>query len=227
MIVKNSLKLIPLVLSLSCLSANAARTALTIFLDSPAGAPESAVLVSEKGSLEVTLPKRNLSQEFDLPGGDLLLAALQSHPKEGEAPPKDTPTVRIPESWNRCILLFFPDPSNDTFPVRIIPVNATQAVFPLGKTLVFNLSDAKLIASFGGQKVSIPSSEQGIIEAPIKEFGSYPVAIDFLPENSETPLAVCRTTWQHDPESRQILFVVPGGKVPRIWGVMDRPMETP
>ncbi len=219
----NPLKLIPLVLALCSLPAAAGRIALTIFLDSPAGATESAVLFSEKGLVDITLPKRNLSQEFDLPGGDLLLAALPSRLKEGEPLPKGAPTVLIPESWNRCILLFFPDPSNDTFPVRIIPVNASQAVFPLGKTLVFNLSDARLIASFGGQKVSIPSSEQGIIEAPIQEFGSYPVAIDFLPENSETPVAVCRTTWQHDPESRQILFVIPGGKVPRIWGVMDRP----
>ena len=149
---KNPFKLIPLVLALCSLPAAAGRIALTIFLDSPAGAPDSAVLVSEKGLVEITLPKRNLSQEFDLPGGDLMLAALSSHPKDGEPIPKNAPTVRIPESWDRCILLFFPDPSNDTFPVRIIPVNASQAVFPLGKTLVFNLSDARLIASFGGKQ---------------------------------------------------------------------------
>jgi len=41
-----------------------------------------------------------------------------------------------------------------------------------------------------------------------------------LPAGEEKPRAITRTEWQHDPESRRILFIVPreNSVVPRVWG---------
>jgi len=41
--------------------------------------------------------------------------------------------------------------------------------------------------------------------------------------------ATTRTGWQHDPESRQILFVTPqdGMEIPRVWGILDYSEDKP
>lgn len=186
-----------------------------------------AYLVGQGAAIEVELPTRNLSSPVSLPKGDLILAALPSPPAEEGEIPRGAPQVTIPESWTRCILIFLGDRGNSVFPVRVMVVNASNDHFPVGSTYIYNLSNTTIHGQFGKKQVHVEPGKSKSFSAPIDKFGGYPVGIDCLPRGEQTPRAVSRSFWQHDPESRQILFVIPqeGTVIPRVWGVLDRNMD--
>lgn len=211
-------------LSLPC---QAARKARAIFIQPGEQALEKAMLFTGSEYAEIELPQRNLSAEVDLPDGDLVLAVLPSKLVGDAKVPADAPIVKIPEAWSRCLLLFFPDPTNKTFPARVIPVNASTADFPNGHTLIYNVTRAAIMAKFGEQVVKVMPGKSASVKPPIAGFGDYLVAIDCAFPGDTKPTAICRSTWQHDPSARQIMLVTPapGYKVPRVWGILDRQQE--
>ena len=121
-------------------------------------------------------------------------------------------------------MLFFPDPKNPVFPARVIPLNASTGSFPIGHTLIYNVSNAAIMARMNKEVAKILPGKSELVKPPLTAFGSYPVAIDGLLPGETKARAVCRSTWQHDPDARQILFITPapGYDVPRVWGILDR-----
>lgn len=211
-------------LFLTVVPATAACKVKAIFVQPPDAVPEKAVLVVGNKFLEIELPQRNLSPEVEMSAGDLLVGVLPTKPVKPEMPP-GAPSFKIPETWTNCILLFFHDPKNPVFPARIIPVNASSADFPLGHTVIFNVSPTTVAAKFGGENAQIKPGQSVTVKQPRSGSGAYPVAIDCLFPGEKEPFALSRTTWQHEANARQILFVtpMPGQKNPRIWGILDRP----
>ena len=80
------------------------------------------------------------------------------------------------------------------------------------------------MGKFGEELITVRPGKTASLKPPISKFGDYPVAIDCVFPGDKKPTAICRSSWQHDPEVRQILFVTPapGFKVPRVWGILDR-----
>jgi hypothetical protein len=136
-----------------------------IFGGPPDGVPEKAVLFTGAKSDEIELPKRNLSPEVKLPEGDLVVAVLAEKPNQPEIPP-EAPKFKIPGTWTDCILLFFHDPKNKVFPVKVIPVNASAPDFPLGNTVMFNVSTATVMAKFGDQIVKVAPGTSASVKPP-------------------------------------------------------------
>jgi hypothetical protein len=229
MIKKTAIPTLPLLSTLAVLltlmvSSGAAREVRAIYLAGPGQALSKAHIVGENVDLELDLPQRNLSPPVDIPRGDLQLVALPEPLPAGAEIPAGAPKILIPASWQRCILIFLGDPRNSVFPARIIPVNGAGENFPLGSTLVYNVSNYTIGGKFGSQRLVVKPGQTELFGEPIPEFGSYRVAIDFIAEKDTEPTALFRSKWQHYPEARQILFVVPqiGQERPRIWGVLDR-----
>ena len=219
----------PLLVATACLflalvPATAACKVKAIFVQPPDDVPEKAILVVGKKFLEIELPQRNFSPEVELPAGEMLVGVLTTRPEKPEIPP-GAPNFKIPETWTDCILLFFPDPTNKVFPAKIIPVNTSAANFPLGHTVIFNVSFATVVAKFGDITTQIKPGQSVTVKPPRSGSGAYPVAIDCTSPGDTTPVALCRSTWQHEAGARQILFVtpMPQKKNPRVWGVLDRP----
>ncbi len=213
-------------LFLALVPATAACKVKAIFVQPPNDVPEKAILVVGKKFLDIQLPQRNFSPEVELPAGEMLVGVLLTRPETPEIPP-GAPNFKIPETWTDCILLFFHDPTNKVFPAKIIPVNASAANFPLGDTVIFNVSSATVVAKFGKEIAQVKPGKSVTVKSPRSGSGDYPVAIDCTYPGENTPIALCRSTWQHEAQARQILFVTPmlGQKNPRIWGVLDRPTQ--
>ena len=221
------------ILALGCLlslslSATAARKVRAIFISSGGSAVENAVLYTGLQCAEIQLPQRNFSPEVDLPEGELLVAILPKPLGAGEQVPAAAPKLKIPATWSRCIFLFFADPANPFFPVRVIPVNASPTEFPKGHTLIYNVSNATIRGKFGEESVLVRPGNSASFKPPIQRLGDYSVAIDCLLPGETKATSICRSSWQHDPTARQVLFITPapGFKIPRVWGILDRENET-
>ncbi len=209
---------------LSSVLPSSARTIRTIFVEPPPNTPEKVFLFTGKEYIETELAFKSLSAEIEIPAGQLALAVLPNKLAADAKVPEQAPKITIPESWDRCILLFFPDPANSVLKARVMPLNASQGDFPKGSTRIFNVSNAAIYAKFGAEGAKITPGQVATVKAPRSGFGDFPVAVDCMLPGETKPRALCRTSWQHDPESRQIMFVTPveGYTVPKMWGVLDR-----
>lgn len=219
----NFIALIAACLFLSASSASAKCKVKAIFIQPSDEVPEAAVLCVGEKFAEIDLPRRNLSDAIELEPGDSPIIVLPSKPIGREIPP-GAPDFTIPDSWSNCILLFFHDPSNKVFPAKVIPVNASSADFPLGDTLIYNVSRATVGAKLGTEVVKILPGKSAAVKPPRTGSGSYLAAIDCAFPGDKQPTALCRSTWQHEAGARQILFVVPQSeqKIPSVWGILDR-----
>ena len=214
-------------LFLTCHFASAKCEAKAILVQAANEVPEKAVLVVNKKFVDIDLPRRNLSDGVELepsnePGKSAIIVLSQR--PTGPEIPLDAPKFTIPPTWTSCILLFFHDVGNKVFPARIIPVNTSNADFPMGHILMFNVSTAAVAAKLGTETVKILPGKSLSVKPPRSGSGAYPVAIDCALPGDKQPTALCRSTWQHEAKARQILFIVPQPeqKIPRIWGILDR-----
>lgn len=207
----------------ACPVKAAQRSARAVFFKRPAGLAESAVLVHAGGGIPITLPAMNLSEPVGLPAGDLVLAVLPQAPAAGRPIPPDAPQVRIPGAWPQVLLLFFHDPTNKIFPVRVLPFDGSTGSFKPGEMLCLNLSTAVVGGTLGEAKFRISPGKTAVLKPSVREAGDYPVAVDCLLKGEASPRPLCRTSWRHDLETRQILFIInPDDRpVPRIWSVTE------
>jgi len=205
------------------------RTIRAVFIEAPRKAPEIVVLqeVKKEGLagevIDVKLPRRNLSAKVNLPKGSLTVAILTNAVGEGEKLPSEAQKITIPENWTNCIIILFPDRKNQIFPGRAVIVDSSNASFPKGDTMIYNLSNVLFRGNFGNKKVIINPRKSGLLKAPRKVKVAYPVLLDcLLPQNKERRV-ITRTKWVHNPDARQIVFVTPveGRDLPKVWSVLD------
>lgn len=199
------------------------RSLRAVFFKRPPDMPETAVLHHQTASVEVNLPPMNLSEPVAIPAGDQVFAILPQALQPGDPIPPGAPKVIVPAAWQQVFLLFFPDPSNKVFPVRVLPVDASLNKFKPGDLLCFNLSTAEIAGTLGEAKFRIASGKSAIVKTSRTELGDYPVAIDFLLPGEARSSPLCRTTWRHDTEIRQLLFIVNANDrpAPRIWAIFE------
>lgn len=199
------------------------RSLRTLFFKRPAEMPTTAVLFHQAASIQVDLPPMNLSGPVAIPAGDLVFAILPQSPQSGVPIPPGAPQIKVPAAWQRVILLFFPDPGNKVFPVRVLPVDGSLDKFKPGELLCYNLSTAEVGAILGEAKFRIASGKSSILKPLRTDAGDYPVSIDCLLPGETRPRPICRTTWRHDPDIRQLLFIVNADDrtVPRIWSISE------
>ena len=199
------------------------RMVRTLFFKRPADMPTTAVLWNQANTIQVNLPPMNLSDPVGFPAGDLVFAVLPEAPQADAPIPPGAPQIKVPAAWRQVLLLFFSDPANPVFPVRVLPVDGSLDKFKPGELLCFNLSTAEVGGSLGEAKFRIASGKSGILKPSRTESGDYPVSIDCLLAGDPRPRPLCRTTWRHDPGIRQLLFIVHADDrpVPRIWSISE------
>jgi len=213
----------------ACLAGTlvSARDCRLLFLQRPQDAPGKARLhLTPEKSTEVELPRLNLSPRYPLPEGELQLTL---GPLDGAA--AGAPTVRVPAATGDCYLILVADPDNKVFPARIELVDAAMPSFSPGGMLWFNTTKTATVGgTLGRSRVHSKPGSVSVVKPPASKPESYPVALGFTLPGDSQPRPLCRTAWQHLPESRHLVFVVmdPSRRnVPRLLSVEDKPPAAP
>lgn len=221
------MRLLPCLLALLAATTlcpgNPSRTCRILFLGAPPDAPSKLILFDGKGSQPVDLPPMNFSEPYPLPAGDLHLHLLPEAPADpGKIDPK-APSTKLAAGISDCYLLLSSDPSNSVAPVRIQLVDAGMDRFKPGQMLWFNLTPHRVGGVLGSRRLLLNPNSRLIVDAPASGNEDYQVDISYHPPDDPRLRPICRTTWQHDPNSRGVFFVLqePGKRVPRIMGFPD------
>ena len=222
-IIRHSLVAILFFVSLGASGAED-RIAKAVFIDPPKDAPRKVYFVAlEEESVEVELPRRNFSDEIILPAGDLVYAVLPRELAEGESIPAGVPKVKINKNWDRVYLLFVFDKSKK-FPLKVTPIDGSASKFPAGHTRIVNLSQAKIRGKFGNKELDLAPNTIKNLEPVLNKLGHYPVALNYLEKGEKKSKPLSRTTWQHDPKSRQVILISKpaGARFPQVKSLTDR-----
>ena len=200
------------------------RVAKAVFIDPPNDAPRRVFLVApEKDAIEVELPRRNLSEDIIIPAGDLVYAILPEKLEEGETVPAGMPVLKISSEWSRTYLIFEFDKKAKKFPIKVKAIDGSAGKFPAGHTRLINLTEARIHGKFGSKEVSLLPDQVKNLGPVVQGRGDFPVLIRCLEKGAEKPKTLKDTRWQHDPRSRQLVFISEpaGARIPTIRCLSD------
>lgn len=214
-----------LVLLFSCLFANAGlaeqaskHSCRVLFLDAPDDAPDTLFLFDGVKSVEVELPRMNLSKVYQLRSGPLKLLLLPAPPADPAIVPAGAPSVTVGEGVTDFYLLVTRDPANTVVPVRMQLIDAGSDRLKPGQMLWFNLTPNRVGGTVGSEKLAIDPSSRLTLDPPASGNQDYPVDLSFLIPGDKRIYPLCETKWRHDPRSRSLAFIIvnQGVRTPRV-----------
>jgi hypothetical protein len=202
--------------------AQSARTCRVLFLGAPDNAPETLHLFDGKASQEVELPSINFSPVYKLPGGALVLRMLPAPEADPTKVSPGAPSVAVAADVTDFYLLVSSDPANAVAPVKLEVIDATK--FTKGQMLWFNLTANRLDGQIGSEKLALDGNSQAILNPPATKNEEYNVNISFSKPGDDQLQPFCETKWRHDPQVRNVFFVVTneGARAPRVMGLRDQ-----
>lgn len=199
------------------------RTFRILFPDRPAKAPQSLHLFDGTSSRLVELPKMNFSPVYNLASGDVTVTLLPNPVTDPLSIPKAAPTLLIPKTLTHFYLIVFSDPENPITPVRIKGIDADRGKLQNGDSLWFNLTDYEIAGQLGSQPLLMDPMSRTILKPPVQGAESYDAQIAYRVAGEPDIHPICRTVWMHNPQSRDVVFIVlkPNSSTPRIDSFRD------
>ena len=219
---RHLLYIVLLLVSLHTVQAKGGRTCRIVYLNAPDQAPETLQLFDGKKSQRVELPSINFSPIYQISPGPILLKMLPAAETDPKKVSPDAPSVAIPNAVTDFYLLVSSDPANAVAPVKLEIIDATK--FAKGQMLWFNLTANRLDGQIGTEKLALGGNSQAILNPPATKNEDYNVNISFVKPDSELLQPFCETIWRHDPQVRNVFFVITneGARAPRVMGLRDQ-----
>jgi hypothetical protein len=205
---------------------SSSRTCRLLYVQAPFDAPDKVVLVVDKDSTEVDLPRLTISNaRVKLPAGPVRVYAAAKAPTKAEPLPAGTPFVDIPEAMSDALIVLLPNGQPGPLSFIMLPVEFNKGRAPEGAVIWFNLSDRIIYAKLGEAAVTVNPRGSALSMPTVGIDQPYVVYVDASPVPPETEtVPVVRGSWVKEARMRNLLFVVPDPSrtVPRILSIPDR-----
>jgi hypothetical protein len=205
---------------------SSSRTCRLLYVQAPFDAPDKVVLVVDKDSTEVDLPRLTSSNaRVKLPAGPVRVYAAAKAPTKAEPLPAGTPFVDIPEAMSDALIVLLPNGQPGPLSFIMLPVEFNKGRAPEGAVIWFNLSDRIIYAKLGEAAVTVNPRGSALSMPTVGIDQPYVVYVDASPVPPETEtVPVVRGSWVKEARMRNLLFVVPDPSrtVPRILSIPDR-----
>lgn len=200
----------------------AGRSCRIVFPERPNDSPKIAYLFDGKKSQRVSLPSMNFSEVIGLSRGELTLVLTGQEITDPEMLPPSAPKVRIPENLSDFYLLISADRDNSTFPVKMNLVSLNDGKLKPGQTLWYNLTNHRIIAKLGEEKLSVQPHGKSVSDKPVRQSGYYLAELGYQPNGKGDFQIITEQQWWHDVTCRHVGFIVgTGGRLPRIYYFRD------
>lgn len=193
-----------------------------VFPERPNDAPKIAYLFDGKKSQKVNLPSINFSKIIALPRGAVTLFLTPTKVTDLENLPLNAPRLNIAEEIKNFYILISPDASNPVLPLRMNLVNTGDGRLKPGETLWFNLTEHRIVAKLGKNKMSVTPKSTTVTKDPASESGYYRAEFAYQSHAEGSFHRITEQQWWHDADSRHVGFIVnTGGRLPKIYFFRD------
>jgi hypothetical protein len=170
------------------------------------GLKEVLLVTGKKGARQqfpVKLFTSAYSDEIEAKVTDeqLLFAVPVDDPKDGEEPFRIIAEARLAKG-SRQLAIFFPSKDDDS-PYRVQVLDESEQAFPMGSTLIYNLTQTTGRFTIGEHGKEIKSGKTGLVPLPTKvnKLNQCTVRV-FLLDDQEAWKTVSSTVWKASKEMR-------------------------
>lgn len=193
-----------------------------LFLGAPTQAPNHALLHDGTKAQPVELPRMNFSPVYPIASGNLTLYLLPRDFDVKNPIPPQAPSISIPETIDDCYLLCRFDPQRQPLPIALQVIDSSSHNFHRGQMMWFNLTPYAVGGSVGSQQLAMHPQSRVMLDAPATKNEDYLVNLSYIREK-EIRQPLCETKWQHNPETRTVIFVFTEAnrRIPRVMGFPD------
>ncbi|MGJ8644289.1 MAG: hypothetical protein ACSHX9_12845 [Luteolibacter sp.] len=179
-----------------------------LYFKAPKDAPEVAVVYQKgKEPVEVDLERNNFSRSFDLANGDILLRFLPSILAEDAEFPANAPSARVPEGWEKVLILAFQDPKNSVMPVKFKVINASAGKLGKGDRMFINFTENDVVGLVGKKRLALKANATAIVKNAAAPNEEYQVQLDRIDPVRKKRLTFIRQTWRQSATRRSLIFI--------------------
>ena len=187
-----------------------------LFFQKPSNLPSELTLhVNGKPQQQVALPKYQFTSNitFRKARTTTLTFADQSYADPEQL--QGFPSIEVPHSWSKFLLLAFEDPSNKKLPIKFYPINASSGTFENGDLLFLNLSQYELQGKVGSSSLKLPGSKSKKLSKIAPDKSDVQVKIDILkPNTPQKKQWFIYQAWRYRTDQRLLVFIfTPKAKV--------------
>jgi len=182
-----------------------------LYFQAPQEAPKEVYLVNAQSrqQVKITLPRKFFSPTYTLPKGGSLYYILPTPLKEQDQIPPETPQVKIPHKWGQVALLAAYHPKNSHLPIKLIPINASQAGFSGGDILFVNYTKALISGKIGTKELTLNPRKTVKVSKPAPDQESYRSLLYYRMNQSEPDRIFLSQAWRQSDRRRKLVFVYP------------------
>ncbi len=149
--------------------------------------------------------KRSTAYPYTIGETSLQLVALDRKAADGKP---ESVGISIASNIQSPLVLILPDPQHPSG-LRAIATDDSMAAFPWGSIRFFNTTGNPLTIRFGNELKPLPEGDKVVDikpDGPARRLG---VQL-FMPEKPDEILY--SAVWEHDPQVRKLIFMLPGTK---------------
>lgn len=154
---------------------------------------------------DLTPLKRSTAYPCTIGESSLQLVALDRKAADGK--PESVGIAIVPNIQSPLVLIF-PDPQHPSG-LRVIAIDDSKAVFPWGSIRFFNTTGIPLTIRFGNELKPLPEGDKVVDikpDGPARRIG-----VQLFMEEKQDEI-LYSAVWEHDPQVRKLIFVLPGTK---------------
>ncbi len=152
---------------------------------------------------DLSSQKRSMTYPCTLGKKPLLLVALDRMDAEGKPA---TVEIVLPPAMKSPLVVILPDPQHPTG-LRVIALDDSSTGFPWGSLRLFNASAISLMIHYGSEEKALTDSGLPVDIIPGGEARN--VGVQLFNEKEPTKV-LYSAVWEHDPNLRKLIFIVPG-----------------
>ncbi len=177
-------------------------------------AKSAVAIIDRKTTFNIEFPKSYFTETFTLPDPISKIYFLPEALPKNEKVPKGAPSITIPKSWKKILVLASKDDKNPIFPVKFTAINANEENFDKGDIMFINSTKQPIFGEIAGDKLNLKSSSVKIVKAPVKGNVSYPA--EFFTNKNVEKKFIIRRTWKQSDIARQLIFFYNDEKKKRV-----------
>lgn len=194
----------------SLVPLHAAKTFQVIFLNRPESVPQEVRLYvnGEEQEDPIVFPRNRFSGNYEIEGQEAVQLHFTVQSYEDPKQLKSFPTVKIPATWSKFLLLAFEDPSNASLPIRFLKMDASGSEFKAGDFRFMNFLDNKFAGKVGSKKLEIKGKGMQTIRDFAEHNTDFRMQINVLkPEAKVKVQTLTNKRLRYNEKYRTLFFV--------------------
>ena len=188
-------------------AAESTRQFRIVFLQKKSSMPDNVTLhLDGIPQMSVPLPGYQFSKSISIKRSKSNVMVFAGKEYSDSTALQGFPSVSIPHSWSKFLLLAYEDSSNSKLPIKFYPINASPGAFSNGDIMFINHSSSTLTGTVGREKLQLSSQKTKLLSNISKHLSDAKVQIDIVSPRNKRQWFIYQA-WKYRRDQRVLVYI--------------------